>query len=75
MVIAGMYERMTKNKAFRDFVCTRLQNVTEINKPIATIQARVKGKFFCDGGRDKLGKCFKGIGMKIYPTPKSEKPR
>ena len=29
-----------KNKAFRDFVCTRLQNVTEIEKPIATIQAR-----------------------------------
>lgn len=29
-----------KNKGFRDFVCTRLQNVTEIEKPIATIQAR-----------------------------------
>jgi len=29
-----------KNKAFRDFVCTRLQNVTEIEKSIATIQAR-----------------------------------
>jgi hypothetical protein len=29
-----------KNKAFRDFVCTRLQNVTEIEKPIATIQGR-----------------------------------
>lgn len=28
-----------KNKAFRDFVCTRLQNVTEIEKPIATMQA------------------------------------
>ncbi len=29
-----------KNKAFRDFVCTRLQNITEITKPIATIQGR-----------------------------------
>jgi hypothetical protein len=29
-----------KNKAFRDFVCTRLQNVTAIEKPIATIQGR-----------------------------------
>ena len=29
-----------KNKAFRDFVCTRLQNVTEIEKPIATIQGK-----------------------------------
>jgi len=29
-----------KNKAFRDFVCTRLQNVTAIEKKIATIQAR-----------------------------------
>ncbi len=35
----------------------------------------LKEKFFCDGGRDKLGENFKGIGMKIYPTPKSEKPR
>jgi hypothetical protein len=29
-----------QNKAFRDFVCTRIQNVTEIVKPIATIQGR-----------------------------------
>jgi hypothetical protein len=29
-----------KNKAFRDFVCTRLQNVTEIERPIATMQGR-----------------------------------
>lgn len=29
-----------KNKGFRDFVCTRLQNVTEIEKPIATIQGK-----------------------------------
>jgi hypothetical protein len=29
-----------KNKAFRDFVCTRLQNVTETEKPIATIQGK-----------------------------------
>lgn len=35
----------------------------------------LKDKFFCDGGREKLGDCFKGVGMKIYPMPKSEKPR
>lgn len=29
-----------KNKEFRDFVCTRLQNVTEIEKPIAIIQGK-----------------------------------
>lgn len=29
-----------KNKAFRDFVCTRLLNVTEIEKPIATMQGK-----------------------------------
>ena len=35
----------------------------------------LKEKFFCGGGRDKLGECFKGVGMKIYPASKSEKPR
>ncbi len=29
-----------KSKEFRDFVCTRLQNVTAIEKPIATLQGR-----------------------------------
>ncbi len=32
-------------------------------------------KFYCDGGRRRLGKKFEGIGMKIYPTQESEKPR
>ena len=35
----------------------------------------LKGKFFCAGGRGMLGEKYKGVGMKIYPTPKSEKPR
>lgn len=35
----------------------------------------LKEKFFCVGGRNKLGEGFKGVGMKIYPAPKSEKPR
>lgn len=35
----------------------------------------LKEKFYCNGGRDKLGKDFEGVGMKVYPTPKSEKPR
>ena len=43
----------------------------QINRAFDLLQE----KFFCDGGRGKLGECFKGVGMKIYPTPKSEKPR
>jgi len=32
-------------------------------------------KFFCDGGREKVGDGYKGVGMKIFPIPDSEKPR
>ena len=32
-------------------------------------------KFYCDGGRENVGKGFEGVGMKVFPTPKSEKPR
>lgn len=35
----------------------------------------LKKKFYCDGGREGVGKGYKGKGMKIYPAPKSEKPR
>lgn len=35
----------------------------------------LKQKFFCDGGREKLGENYSGVGMKIFPQPKSEKPR
>lgn len=35
----------------------------------------LKKKFYCDGGRENLGKDYEGVGMNIYPTPKSEKPR
>lgn len=35
----------------------------------------LKEKFYCDGGREQVGKGYEGVGMKIYPTPKSEKPR
>lgn len=35
----------------------------------------LKKKFYCDGGRDEVGKCYEGLGMKIFPTPKSENPR
>lgn len=34
----------TKSNEFRDFVCTRLQNVTAINKPIAIIQSQESDK-------------------------------
>jgi len=32
-------------------------------------------KFFCSGGRKNVGEGFKGWGLKIYPPPKSERPR
>lgn len=35
----------------------------------------LKEKFYCDGGRASVGKDFEGVGMKIYPPLKSEKPR
>lgn len=35
----------------------------------------LKEKFFCTGGREQLGENFEGVGMKIFPFPKSEKPR
>jgi hypothetical protein len=35
----------------------------------------LRSKFFCQGGRDKVGQNYHGWGLKIYPHPKSEKPR
>lgn len=35
----------------------------------------LKKKFYCDGGREQVGKGFEGVGMKAYPSPDSEKPR
>lgn len=35
----------------------------------------LKRKFFCKGGRTAVGDQFEGVGMKIYPSPKSEKPQ
>ncbi|MBE0508581.1 MAG: DUF3800 domain-containing protein [Marinospirillum sp.] len=35
----------------------------------------LKHKFYCEGGRDKTGEGYKGMGMKVYPAPESEKPR
>jgi len=46
-------------------------------RPDQTNQAfdMLKRKFFCDGGRDKVGSGYENVGLIIYPTPKSEKPR
>jgi hypothetical protein len=35
----------------------------------------LKRKFYCDGGRDKIGQGYEGRGLKIYPPVESEKPR
>lgn len=31
-------------------------------------------KFFCDGGREHVGENDEGLGLKIHPPQKSEKP-
>lgn len=35
----------------------------------------LKSKFYCDGGREEVGKDYEGTGMVVYPAPESEKPR
>jgi len=35
----------------------------------------LKRKFFCKGGRKKLGVDFEGWGLKLFPDAESEKPR
>lgn len=35
----------------------------------------LKQKFFCSGGRNKIGIGYEGWGLKIHPAPDSEKPR
>lgn len=35
----------------------------------------LKRKFYCDGGREQVGKGYEDLGLKIYPPPESEKPR
>lgn len=35
----------------------------------------LKRKFYCEGGRDKVGQQFKSWGLKVFPALESEKPR
>lgn len=35
----------------------------------------LKRKFFCSGGREKLGEGFENWGLKLFPPQKSERPR
>lgn len=35
----------------------------------------LKRKFFCDGGRENVGVGYAGKGLKVFPSPESEKPR
>ncbi|WP_240753918.1 DUF3800 domain-containing protein [Natronospirillum operosum] len=35
----------------------------------------LRKKFYCEGGRESVGIGYEGMGMKIFPSPKSEKPR
>jgi hypothetical protein len=53
-----------KSKEFRDFVCTRLQNVTEIQKPIATIQS---------GEYDKAWHNIIDIRLGVHPSINHQK--
>lgn len=35
----------------------------------------LKRKFFCSGGRERVGEGYENWGLKIHPAPESEKPR
>ncbi|WP_432218380.1 DUF3800 domain-containing protein [Pseudomonas kribbensis] len=35
----------------------------------------LKRKFYCSGGRSKVGEGFENWGLKLFPSPESEKPR
>ena len=35
----------------------------------------LKRKFYCEGGREKVGEQFESWGLKVFPPQKSEKPR
>jgi len=35
----------------------------------------LKKKFYCDGGRENVGKNYEGTGLLVFPPPESEKPR
>jgi hypothetical protein len=35
----------------------------------------LKQKFFCAGGREKVGENYEEWGLKIFPPQKSERPR
>jgi hypothetical protein len=35
----------------------------------------LKRKFYCSGGRNKVGQGFENWGLNIFPSPESEKPR
>ncbi|WP_024930213.1 DUF3800 domain-containing protein [Methylophilus sp. OH31] len=35
----------------------------------------LRRKFYCEGGRDKVGEQYENWGLKIYPPQESEKPR
>jgi hypothetical protein len=34
----------------------------------------LKRKFFCDGGRNKVGEKFENVGLKVYPLQKAKSP-
>ncbi|MDR9469192.1 DUF3800 domain-containing protein [Marinospirillum sp.] len=62
-----------------------LQLADLVARPIGLITLRpsqpnrtfeiLKHKFYCDGGRQCTGEGYEGVGMKIFPPTKSEKPR
>ena len=50
-------------------------NLLKPEQPNIAFNILKKKKFFCSGGRNCLGEGYEDFGMKIYPYPKSEKPR
>ena len=43
----------------------------QVNRAFAVL----KNKFFCSGGRERVGQGYEGWGLRIHPGSKSEKPR
>jgi hypothetical protein len=49
-------------------------NVLRPDQPNRAFES-LKRKFYCSGGRERLGEGYREWGLKIYPAPESEKPR
>jgi hypothetical protein len=89
--ICDVNNRMQKNLPFEVIFADKKENsiglqlADLVSRPVGIHYLRpeqpnrafdaLKRKFYCEGGRTCLGVDFESFGLKIFPTPKSEKPR